>query len=102
MKELNEETLKKIRQDVCAEALLYLESYDCQVTSDNVIRVVKEWAENLRSQVGAEAHERLINTLGVKDCTGMTWEQEDKQMLEEAERYEEFVEYFSAMRDMPY
>lgn len=86
----------KMRDDVCARAVLELEAYDCPITSDNIIQVVSGWAANLRSGIGEEAH-RHLESIGVKDMTGMTWEEQDARALAEAQKYEAFVEYFSVM-----
>ena len=79
---------------VYEEAKEYLESWDCPVTRDNIIKCVTEWRDNLRSQIGEEAHKRSL-ALGIVDDTGMSWEEQDRYAIRQAARYEAYLKKIS-------
>ena len=74
-----------VRQ-VLAEIIDYLENWDIEPTKDKIKKVLNDWIENLHSHVGAEAHRHEIEC-GIDDLTGLTWEEQDAQMLQQIERY---------------
>ncbi len=79
---------------VYEEVKEYLESWDCPVTREQVIKIVSEWRDNLKSYIGKEAHQRLM-ALGVIDETGMSWEEQDNQSAKKIERYELYLSKIS-------
>ena len=70
------------------EVIDYLESWDIKPTKENIKRVLKKWIENLYSHIGAEAHRHEIDC-GIEDLTGMSWEEQDMEMLKQIERYKQ-------------
>jgi hypothetical protein len=71
---------------ILKEVVEYLESWDCKVTKENIKKVLDEWIDNLYSHVGIEAHKHSL-ACGVVDETGMTWEEQDAQYLQQIDRY---------------
>ena len=72
--------------DVIQEVIDYLESWDIEPTKEKIKRVLNNWIENLYSHVGVEAHKHE-EECGIDDLTGMTWEEQDIQMLKQIESY---------------
>lgn len=72
--------------DVIQEAIDYLGSWDIEPTKEKIKRVLNNWIENLYSHVGAKAHKHE-EECGIVDLTGMTWEEQDIQMLKQIESY---------------
>ena len=72
--------------DVIQEVIDYLESWDIEPTKEKIKRVLNNWIENLYSHVGVEAHKHE-EECGTVDLTGMTWEEQDAQMLKQIESY---------------
>lgn len=70
------------------EVIEYLESWDCEPTKENIIKTLRKWIENLYSQIGKAAHEHLL-ACGIIDKTGMSWEEQDMQMLKQIEKYKQ-------------
>lgn len=71
--------------DVIQEAIDYLESWDIEPTKEKIKSVLNNWIENLYSHIGeAHKHEKEC---GIVDLTGMTWEEQDVQMLKQIESY---------------
>lgn len=68
------------------EVVEYLESWDVEPTEELIKQTLNKWIENLYSQIGAEAHKHLL-ACGIVDKTGMTWEEQDMQMLQQIDRY---------------
>ena len=79
---------------VYEEAKEYLESWDCAITRDNIIKCVTEWKDNLLSQIGEDAHRRL-QEMGIKDCTGLSWEEQDKSAKKHADQYDAYLKKIS-------
>jgi transcription initiation factor IIE alpha subunit len=71
---------------VLKEVIEYLESWDCKPTKENIKKVLNKWIENLYSHVGIEAHKHLL-ACGIIDNTGMTWEEQDMQYLQQIDIY---------------
>lgn len=72
--------------NVIQEAIDYLESWDIEPTEEKIKRVLNKWIDNLYSHIGVEAHKHE-EECGIVDLTGMTWEEQDKQMLKQIESY---------------
>ena len=70
------------------EAVEYLESWDAEATKENLIKVFKTWIANLQSQIGPEAHKRLMVN-GVTLGTNITWDEVDKVHLRKIEEYQQ-------------
>ena len=68
------------------EVIDYLECWDVNPTKENIKRVLNQWIENLYSHIGNEAHKHSLEC-GVVDETGMTWEEQDRYMLQQIDRY---------------
>ena len=68
------------------EVVEYLESWDVTPTEELIKQTLNKWIENLYSHIGAEAHKHSL-ACGVADETGMTWEEQDMQMLQQIDRY---------------
>lgn len=68
------------------EVIDYLENWDIKPTKEKIEIVLNNWIENLYSHIGAEAHRYEIEC-GIADLTGMTWEEQDVQMLNQIEKY---------------
>ena len=73
---------------VLSEVIEYLESYDMLPSTKNIKKVISEWISNLYSHIGAEAHKHQ-RELDVIDKTGMSWEEQDMQMLKQIQDYKE-------------
>lgn len=71
---------------VLTEVIEYLESWGCKPTKENIKRTLNEWIKNLYSHIGVEAHRHSLSC-GIVDETGMTWEEQDMQMLQQIKRY---------------
>lgn len=76
--------------DVIQEAIDYLESWDIEPTKEKIKRVLNNWMENLYSHIGVAAHDNELKC-GVEDLTGMTWEEQDIQMLKQIESYKNYL-----------
>lgn len=76
--------------DVIQEAIDYLESWDIEPTKEKIKRVLNNWIENLYSHVGVEAHKHE-KECGIVDLAGMTWEEQDIQMLKQIESYKKLL-----------
>lgn len=68
------------------EVIDYLENWDIKPTKEKIERVLNNWIENLYSHIGIESH-RHESECGIEDLTGMTWEEQDVQMLKQIEKY---------------
>lgn len=68
------------------EVVEYLISCDAEPTEKNIKQTLNKWIENLYSHIGTEAHKHSL-ACGIVDKTGMTWEEQDMQMLKQIERY---------------
>lgn len=68
------------------EVIDYLESWDIKPTKENIKRVLEKWIENLYSHIGIAAHMHELDC-GIEDLTGMSWEEQDMEMLKQIERY---------------
>lgn len=77
-----------------AEVIDYLESWDIKPTKEKMQSVLNDWIKNSYSHVGAESHRHEIEC-GIEDLTGMTWEEQDAQMLQQIERYKKCLEVIS-------
>lgn len=71
---------------ILEEVIEYLESCDCESTQENIKKTLNKWIQNLYSHVGIEAHKHSLSN-GVVDETGMTWEEQDMQYLQQIDRY---------------
>lgn len=71
---------------VLTEVIEYLESCDCKPTIENIKRTLNKWIKNLYSHIGKETHKHLLGC-GIVDETGMTWEEQDMQMLQQIKKY---------------
>lgn len=58
------------------EVIEYLESLDIEPTKENIKRTLNKWISNLYSHVGKAAHEHEAK-IGIKDETGISWEEQD-------------------------
>ena len=65
---------------------------DCGITYELFIETLNERIDNLYSHIGKEAHERY-RVMGVEDNTGLSWIEQDKQILKEIERYQKLIDY---------
>ena len=68
------------------EVIEHLKSWDVKPTEEIIKQTLSKWIENLYSHIGAEAHKHSL-ACGVVDETGMTWEEQDMQMLQQIDRY---------------
>jgi len=71
---------------VIKEVIEYLKSWDVTPTKENIKEVLTEWINNLYSHIGVEAHKNEL-ALGIKDETGLSWEEQDNIMLSQIEDY---------------
>lgn len=71
---------------VIKEAIEYLESWDVEPTMDLIKNTIIKWIANLYSHIGIAAHMQSCNS-GVEDETGMSWIEQDMQMLKQIEEY---------------
>lgn len=72
------------------EVIEFLESCDCKPTKEEMIKTLRKWIKNLYSHVGVAAHEHSL-ACGIVDKTGMSWEEQDMQMLQQIERYKQCI-----------
>ena len=72
--------------DVIQEAIDYLESWDIEPTKEKIKRVLNKWIENLYSHIGEDAHRHEMEC-GIENLTGMSWKEQDIQMLKQIESY---------------
>lgn len=64
------------------EVIEYLKSWDCKPTKENIANTLSRWMENLYSHVGKAAHEHEAK-IGIKDETGISWEEQDLITLQQ-------------------
>lgn len=72
------------------EVIEFLESWDCKPTKEEMIKTLREWIKNLYSHIGVAAHEHSL-ACGIVDETGVSWEEQDMQMLQQIERYKKCI-----------
>lgn len=77
-------------QEAKEEAVLQLLSWDCPINAEMVKKVLKDWISNLRTHIGKAAHE--YEAQFVEDHTGMTWDEQDAQCIEQIGDYEKALE----------
>lgn len=77
-------------EETIKEVVDFLESWDCEPTKENITRTLKKWIENLYSHIGAEAHMHSL-ACGVVDETGVSWEDQDMQMLQQIKKYKQCI-----------
>ena len=68
------------------EVVEYLKSWDVKPTEELIKQTINKWIKNLYSHIGAEAHKHYL-ACEVVDKTGMTWEEQDMQILQQIEKY---------------
>lgn len=78
--------------DVIEDVASYLWSYDAKPTKKLIKETINKWIENLYSHIGAEAYKHSLSC-GVVDKTGMTWEEQDMQMLQQIDKYKKCLMY---------
>ena len=78
-------------KETLKEVIEYLESCDVEPTEELIKQTLNKWIENLYSHIGAEAHKHSLDC-GVKDETGMSWEDQDMLMLKQIDRYKKCIE----------
>lgn len=78
--------MTEYKNPILAEVIEELESWDIEPTTENIKDMLHFWIKNLYSHIGEEAHEHSL-TCGIIDETGMTWEEQDMQMLTQIMEY---------------
>ena len=68
-------------KEAIEETVIDILSWDGKVSYESIIQVLSGKISNLKSQIGEEYHKKLI-AYGIKDETGMTWDEQDDQSRE--------------------
>lgn len=68
---------------------------DAEVSYELFIKEINKCINNLKSYIGKEAHQRL-EAMGVKDETGMSWEEQDENTMRQIKKYIELLDYLEA------
>lgn len=76
---------------VIEEVIEYLESWDIEPTIDLIRSTLIKWITNLYSHVGIAAHAHS-SACGVENRTGISWLEQDIQMLKQIEEYKKCLE----------
>lgn len=66
------------------------------ITTKMIIDRLNDYIKNLNSYIGNESHKRL-EALRVEDNTGMSWEEQDAQTIEQINDYKETVKYLESL-----
>lgn len=72
--------------DICMD----LWAGDVTISYERFIKEIQERIENLESYIGEDAHKRL-ESMGIEDNTGMSWEEQDKQTEKQISEYKELL-----------
>jgi len=67
-------------------------SWDAEISYELFTKTLRDCIANLKSHIGEEAH-RYLESVGVIDNTGLTWEEQDRNTQKEIARYEELLKY---------
>ena len=81
---------------VITEVVEYLYSWDIEPTKENIKRILNRWIKNLYSHIGIESHQHSLSC-GITDQTGLTWEEQDMQTLQQIETYKKCIEELEYM-----
>lgn len=80
--------MKDLFMNICMD----LWSGDVTISYDRFTQEIQERIKNLESYIGEDSHKHL-ESLGIIDNTGMTWEEQDAQTQKEIEKYKELLSY---------
>lgn len=80
--------MKDLFMDICMD----LWSGDVTISYDIFTQEIHERIKNQESYIGEDSHKRL-ESLGIIDNTGMTWEEQDAQTQKEIAKYKELLSY---------
>ncbi len=65
---------------------------DAEVSYELFIEEINIRINNLKSYIGKEAHQ-MLEAMGVKDKTGMSWEEQDEDTMRQIKEYIELLDY---------
>lgn len=82
--------MEKLFMNICMD----LWSYDAAITYDVFVNEINRIIANLNSCIGEDAHKHL-EQIGVKDETGMTWQEQDEYYKREIDKYAQLLRWLS-------
>lgn len=87
-----EDSMKHVH-DIVVEEFDMWDVSEKNRTVQRVRELLSKWCDNLRSQMGEEAHQHL-SALGIVDETGMTWSEQDESFRKQIQTYENYMEQY--------
>jgi hypothetical protein len=65
---------------------------DTEVSYELFIKEINRCINNLKSYIGKEAHQ-MLEEIGIKDKTGMSWAEQDENTMKQIKEYRELLDY---------